>query len=118
MGELCVNNVAEDVVVVSLPELTDMLLPLSLHKASAVDVAVDKLKRVPSASLRENVPLGESAFFLGDVMEVTVPFLLGEAAPRLGDLPRAGERLGEMSPNGDRTGDRTGDFNLVGLLFG
>jgi hypothetical protein len=67
------------------------------------------LKSLPSASFKEYVPLGDKAFFLGDVMEVAVS--LGEFA-FMGD--RLGERLGETSPNGDRTGD----FDLIGLRFG
>ena len=79
------------------------------------------LRREPSASFNEYVPFGDSAFFLGSAMEVLV--LWGDfaaAVPRFGEVPRLGDlpRLGEISPNGERTGDRTGDLDLVGLLFG
>jgi hypothetical protein len=103
------SNIMADHDVASLPELTDMLLlPLPLSML-VVAVAVGMLKSLPSASFKEYVPLGDKAFFLGDVMEVAVS--LGEFA-FLGD--RLGERLGETSPNGDRTGD----FDLIGLRFG
>ena len=97
----CSNLVADDDVT-SLPELTDMLLlPLPLSML-VVAVAIGMLKSLPSASFKEYVPLGDNAFFLGDVV----------AVPCLGEFAFLGERLGEMSPNGDRTGD----FALIGLF--
>ena len=92
-----------------------LLLPLPPSTFCCVGMA-GKLNRAPSASLSEYVPLGDSAFFLGEVVIRVVVALpcLGEA-PFLGELPpRVGERLGEISPSGDRTGD----FDLAGLRLG
>lgn len=102
---------------VSLPELTDMLLlPLPPPAAFvAVVLAVGRLRRVPSASFKEYVPLGDRAFFLSRGND--------EGDFDLPPPPRFGERLGEISPNGERVGDRLGDrrFDLVpggGLFLG
>ena len=70
------------------------------------------LKRLPSASFNENVPLGDRAFFFVDS---NVEVRLGDV-PLLGDLERVGDRLGEMLPNGERMGERTGDFDLDCLV--
>ncbi|KAL9185271.1 hypothetical protein ACHAXT_003048 [Thalassiosira profunda] len=93
-AEPWLRSVADDAAAV-LPEHTDMplLLPPS---AMGLDRATGRLRRAPSASLREYVPLGDSAFFLGDVR---APLL--EEAP----LPLGERLLGERSPNGDRLGD-------------
>mmetsp|Transcript_33357 Transcript_33357/g.70119 ORF Transcript_33357/g.70119 Transcript_33357/m.70119 type:complete len:326 (+) Transcript_33357:418-1395(+) len=111
----CVDNLSEVAASESLPELTDMLLS-SLPSTSAV--ADGRLKRVPSASTKENVPLGESPFFLGDATVLMVPaplYLLGDVlVPCFGDFTRVGERLGEISPSGERTGD----FDFMGLRLG